>query len=84
MMNSKSGPRQRRPDGYPMTLVEFIKEQRLIGTMPSCSVTPPPKSPQQKTSGSKSQYRAPRQIQISDKAAELIALAIKDMLRSQR
>jgi hypothetical protein len=66
-----------------MTLVEFIKEQRLIGAMPSAGAPPQPKKPQQKAAGSlASPYKPPRQIQISDQAAELIALAIKDMLRN--
>jgi len=80
MKNSNPDPRQRRPLSTEMSFADFIKKHR--GTIAASTA-----ADMQKAAQSKKNLNIPappKGIQISDKAAELIALAIKDMLRDSR
>lgn len=80
MTNPDPASRQKLPFGTEMSFADFIKKHR--GTIASSAA-----AEAQKNALPKKNLNIPtpqRGIQISDKAAELIALAIKDMLRSSK
>jgi len=77
MTDHKPDPRKKRYSSEEMSFADFIKKHR--GTI-STSAAEAQRAAQPKKS--LNIPAPPKGIQISDKAAELIALAIKDMLRS--
>jgi len=73
-----SDPRKKRYSSEAIPFAEFIKKHRGVIAASAAEA--------QRAAQPKKNLNIPappRGIQISDKAAELIALAIKDMLRSQ-
>ena len=76
MTTPNPDPRQRRPVNSEISFADFIKKHRG-------SITTSAAEAQRAAQPKKSLNipMPPKGIQISDKAAELIALAIKDMLR---
>ncbi|MCL2689606.1 MAG: hypothetical protein FWE57_07155 [Chitinispirillia bacterium] len=79
MTTPNQNPHQRRPLGKEVSFADFIRKHRGVIAAEAAEA--------QKAAQPKKSLNTPmpkKGIQISDKAAELIALAIKDMLRDSR